>query len=485
MTTIPRPCTGRRSLTPHSSSPELPAVSKTFGYEPLNHEIPSIRLLRVHPESSPEGYLQCTIQHATINAEYTCLSYVWGPPDDGITILLGGKQHKVRSNLSQFLEVARARHTDKLLWIDALCINQRDILERNHQVQQMGTIFSSAREVLAWLGHAKIIAKHLTEVAKYETTNMSSYSGEHWAFLGSSYWTRAWITQEVLLARRVTLCAGHAELNTTRLLLLCQQGYRLPSTIRDLIDLTTNLKRPSLIRLLVEHRWKECHVPRDRIYSLLSVCGEGSDLRVDYQVSNEEVFLETIRSCAQSLCFCSVACVALALKCFPNPKPNTKTAVLEPPTEKPFVQLPARGPIYTTLDGENRLKCWDCDLTWPHDPPWGPFLIVCPRNVCHLMTRHLILETNVIRGHRCISRCFFGDEESGVYWESHSVDAGIALTESNPQSNVVSVCLGLTWVLQFARPFHKGGIHWPDNEAVPLTSVANRMRLCDHDSHGE
>jgi hypothetical protein len=467
----------------NSSLSEVSTDPKVFQYQPLNHNTSSIRLLGILPNTSPEGYIQCTLKNATVNAEYTCLSYVWGPPNKGCVILVNGQQYRVRRNLFDFLEVSRVRHTEKLLWIDALCIDQDNVVERNHQVQQMGDIYSNAKHVLAWLGNAKIIRQHLAEVSKYGTPYLSAHRGDLWGFLGASYWKRAWITQEVLLARRVTLCAGSVELDTLRLLLLCEQGYRLPLTVRDLISPTTNLKRASLIRLLVEHRWKECHIPRDRIYSLLSVCGEGSDLRVDYQVSDEEVFLQTIRSCPESVCFCSVACVAHALKCFPNPK--TQIAASKRVTEKPFVQLPAKTAVRTTVDGEHRLKCWDCDTSWPYDLARGPFLIVCPSNVCHFMSNHLVIETSTVGGRQCISRCHIGNEDLGHFWDIRALDSGIALTESEPQSGIFSVCLGLTWVLEFSRPFHKGGVHWSDNESASLASVPNRMRICDHDSHAE
>jgi hypothetical protein len=43
---------------------------------------------------------------------------------------------------------------DRKLWIDALCINQEDIAERNVQVQRMGNIYQTAKGVLIWLGEA-------------------------------------------------------------------------------------------------------------------------------------------------------------------------------------------------------------------------------------------------------------------------------------------------------------------------------------------
>jgi hypothetical protein len=38
------------------------------------------------------------------------------------------------------------------LWIDAICINQKDTAERNEQVKQMGKIYKFAERVIVWLG---------------------------------------------------------------------------------------------------------------------------------------------------------------------------------------------------------------------------------------------------------------------------------------------------------------------------------------------
>jgi hypothetical protein len=140
---------------------DLSIDNRVFKYKPLNLSTSSIRLLRIHPGL----HIRCTLHHATVDENYTCLSYVWGPPDAGHVILLDGRIHRVRRNLLDFLKMARTRHADKLLWIDALCIDQENIIERNHQVQQMGEIFARARNVLAWLGSDAIIEKQLAEVS--------------------------------------------------------------------------------------------------------------------------------------------------------------------------------------------------------------------------------------------------------------------------------------------------------------------------------
>ena len=70
-------------------------------------------------------------------------------------IILNGKPLNIRQNLWDFLQQARDDQTREGIlhrfWIDALCINQNSIAERNHQVGMMGQIYSKASSVLAWL----------------------------------------------------------------------------------------------------------------------------------------------------------------------------------------------------------------------------------------------------------------------------------------------------------------------------------------------
>jgi hypothetical protein len=69
-------------------------------------------------------------------------------------MLLNGKEYRVRKNLWDFLTIARTKYSEpkRAFWMDALCIDQHSILERSHQVAQMGSIYSKARDVVAWLG---------------------------------------------------------------------------------------------------------------------------------------------------------------------------------------------------------------------------------------------------------------------------------------------------------------------------------------------
>lgn len=134
-----------------------------FAHSDLDDTLGSIRLLRIFPELSKDGFVQCQIWHSNITAAYKCLSYVWGDDNDQQTILVNGKEFVCRSNLKRFLDVARIKHSGhhEAFWIDALCIDQQNVSERNKQVAQMGDIYAHAKCVIAWLGVDEHAARFL------------------------------------------------------------------------------------------------------------------------------------------------------------------------------------------------------------------------------------------------------------------------------------------------------------------------------------
>lgn len=84
-----------------------------FEHEPLDHTKPSIRLVHLLHLLLPNGQIQCSITHTTIDAEYTCLSYRWGDPRPSQNILVHGKAFTVGRNLFSFLATAREKCTSE------------------------------------------------------------------------------------------------------------------------------------------------------------------------------------------------------------------------------------------------------------------------------------------------------------------------------------------------------------------------------------
>lgn len=126
-----------------------------YQYEPL----PSptlIRLIKINPGESSDhfscSFVVSDFADASNPPKYTALSYVWGDTSRTVSIICeNDKVVQITPNLRDALR--KWSGTPTLWWIDAISINQQDILERNQQVKLMATIYQKAATVRVWLGH--------------------------------------------------------------------------------------------------------------------------------------------------------------------------------------------------------------------------------------------------------------------------------------------------------------------------------------------
>ncbi|ORY15938.1 heterokaryon incompatibility, partial [Clohesyomyces aquaticus] len=86
--------------------------------------------------------------------KYDALSYVWGRPDplSPKTLEVNGGVLKITTNLHAALTAVMKGSANLTIWVDAVCINQEDLLERNQQVAMMSQIYKSATTVRIYLG---------------------------------------------------------------------------------------------------------------------------------------------------------------------------------------------------------------------------------------------------------------------------------------------------------------------------------------------
>ncbi|KAG5788179.1 hypothetical protein H9Q69_012761 [Fusarium xylarioides] len=105
--------------------------------------------------------LRCKLHVCGLNeneAAYEALSYTWGKPDSSsdrkIEIIANGASHSmlISGNLYIALWELQRSNTSRVIWADAICINQEDVQERGQQVALMERIFNSAWQVIIWLG---------------------------------------------------------------------------------------------------------------------------------------------------------------------------------------------------------------------------------------------------------------------------------------------------------------------------------------------
>ncbi|TGO37682.1 hypothetical protein BHYA_0091g00140 [Botrytis hyacinthi] len=224
------------------------------------------------------------------------------------------------------------------LWIDALCINQQDKRERSQQVQLMGRVYSQARMVLAWLGPAKDaeLRNALLELRDNRSDSTRCLNVR----------VGAWVVQEFPLAKKIQLLYGDVRIDPAfindviyvmelrsqfmaRMHLdecMGRDSYEDEDTERRRrINVSTlpdhsslmhslciqignrsppsrNSNDPSLMWLLHNNCKRECHEPRDKIYSLLSLAfgnnpaSQKYKVDVDYDVHITEVFYSVMNA---------------------------------------------------------------------------------------------------------------------------------------------------------------------------------------------
>lgn len=122
-------------------------------YASLQGDDRQFRLLILEPSADSLAPIRCQLNQASFDDDlkYTALSYVWGDPLETMPILVNDIETQVTLNLEAALRHIR-RSSHIVLWVDALCINQKDEAEKNHQVEMMREIYSGAQLVIAWLG---------------------------------------------------------------------------------------------------------------------------------------------------------------------------------------------------------------------------------------------------------------------------------------------------------------------------------------------
>lgn len=126
-------------------------------YDNLGIAGSQIRLLTI-TSTAPKITCQLEVADLRDGLAFHALSYVWGDPKITETIFVNEHKVQVTTNLASALKYV-PQHLNQFnnaatmkLWVDAICINQDNTSEKNHQVPFMKDIYSQADIVLCWLG---------------------------------------------------------------------------------------------------------------------------------------------------------------------------------------------------------------------------------------------------------------------------------------------------------------------------------------------
>ncbi|KAF9872968.1 hypothetical protein CkaCkLH20_09478 [Colletotrichum karsti] len=92
------------------------------------------------------------VEFCDTSRPYAALSYAWGNDPDTECITVNGLPFMARKNLCLSLQRLRKEDEDIVIWVDSICINQDDMVEKGVQIAQMNMIYGGATLVTIWLG---------------------------------------------------------------------------------------------------------------------------------------------------------------------------------------------------------------------------------------------------------------------------------------------------------------------------------------------
>jgi len=305
--------------------------------------------------------------------KYEALSYVWGPPERTDIALVSkpaispkplsrlfvrlrtGSRPRATLGITHNLAVAlrHLRHSKKprVLWIDAICINQDDLVERSAEVLEMGSIYGHAKEVIVWLGpsseDSRLAIETLSKLAEGRWFNPEDYcfysEPDSWAaflektpealvsnalswfamkdLLHREWFSRLWVYQEIMLAKKATVIVGNDGIDWEPFVAGAHWIWAMLGELKRLLDdfemedftqsrIAGFLRLPSqsllskrqggeVLNYLLEKTARlNCFDPRDRLYAIRSLAfPEVRGLIIpDYGIGAEEAFTDfTVR----------------------------------------------------------------------------------------------------------------------------------------------------------------------------------------------
>jgi hypothetical protein len=299
------------------------------------------RILVLHPGSRFNDIKCDLIQKEDLTqaslgniSPYEAVSYAWGKEEDPDFIDLCDSRFAVTRNLAEALRYLRFPNSDRMLWVDAICINQYDEKEKEAQVLSMHLIYKFAKEVIAWLGppnEASILAysvmntmqkRDIVPIAAVITFRISGDGTPNTDdpfrdLMGRPYWSRAWVVQEMMFAQSLVIQCGSDVVPYSRL----EEVYphNKPADIQISQDenksALTNFRGDSEVAILridseqlCSNRFLDCFLDRqcrerhDNIFAFLNLFSDDIQrkIRVCYKTDIRKLVRITARAIIRS-----------------------------------------------------------------------------------------------------------------------------------------------------------------------------------------
>ena len=286
--------------------------------ESLPEEPRATRLLLLHPpgDGGPDPMIECCTIVETLNnsPSYTAVAYVWYDPSspNEARLRVNGALCVSGGGVVAALKRLRLPNASRVVWIDAICISMQDMAERSAQVLLMSEIYLHASLVILWLGEEDETSSSAMEVLRKNVLDLTPPQSAALDLLCQRrLWSRVWIVQEIISAKKLFLLCGPHHADFDSLHPISSYASRQPAygvisvssrepraaavavqELRHEYKKGARLELEDLLKRICHHK---CSVPSDRIYAMLNLLPKGSLdsdlLKVDYARSPEEVFI--------------------------------------------------------------------------------------------------------------------------------------------------------------------------------------------------
>jgi hypothetical protein len=288
-------------------------------------------LLSLHDSDDGNALLAGELHVATLDDDYTALSYAWGDEHNRCPIRLNGFDTTITANLEIVLRRLRTEKKALNIWIDAICINQTNNTEKKHQVQMMSDIYRHANiKTIIWLGERE---NRSDEAMKFVSTANQTFFDNHdpknpslvWQALGHllkrAWWKRMWVIQETMLSPNPIVKCGAEEVSFEKFVMLRNLHWDSEQADLERFRSLRNVWRDCPFAPLMWLNWKEwvgsslgtwlldmaafkCFYLRDKVYALLGLIRKDirDQITVEYDSAiqtDRMVLLEATRLCFQ------------------------------------------------------------------------------------------------------------------------------------------------------------------------------------------
>ena len=294
-----------------------------------------IRLLKLDKSSGVT--VQCSLVPFSLHniPHYECISYTWGNATPTHEIFIDGYSFQTSKTVWLILRAQSSPWRTRYIWIDSICINQKDNQERSSQVAMMREIYHKASKVIVWLGdfvEAPQATQLLAELRAAITESGCTAEGVYKRYLHKSrsaswsslikllklpWFHRVWVVQEIAFARKLHVLVGGRTFDWENFLAVIQM-FTDPALslllqedadffdLHSAIDGMRHVLQMAHFRRITQRRLSltlACYLestsgfmstdPRDRVFALLGLVDESLRLEPDYSRSVEQVYFNT------------------------------------------------------------------------------------------------------------------------------------------------------------------------------------------------